>query len=374
MFKKLITISLFSALIMLITCKEIEKQMLVSTELPADIRSTSAEVGGIVIDRGSGSTQHGHYYSTNPGLDQNSLKTELGPPVKGVFKSELNNLEASTTYYYKAYISNGIETAYGDEKSFFTHDIPAVSFVPSPDVYSHKISATIQALGQDIVNKGICYSEEPLPLINDMRVDKDMNQGTVLCEILGLKSQTTYYLRPYATNAWETVYGDQIVLTTLPMKFDVEVTPYEIYDGCPTDGENAPYQHELAGNINTWPNNQSSSKINLGTWYNNMSINIGAWNTFADNINTKTATIAELSRTDSIGFDYFFNDWDDYSTNDYIGSATGYLNMTEILELDQNEPTSLYNGTYIMPHDHSLEGGCLKLTMKFVYSEKEYDK
>ena len=88
---------LILSLILISTCKELEKSMLVSTDEATNIQTNSADLPGMIVDLGEGATQHGHYYgkTTNPSVDH----TSLGKPnsITG-FTSQVTNLEAGTKY------------------------------------------------------------------------------------------------------------------------------------------------------------------------------------------------------------------------------------------------------------------------------------
>jgi uncharacterized protein (TIGR02145 family) len=116
----LILCFLISGFIIIPSCKETEKEMMISTGSASNITVNSAEVSGYVSDVGKVATQHGHCYAktANPTVD--SLKTELGAPLLGDFTSNLSNLEFGTKYYVKAYMSNSREVVYGNEINFTT--------------------------------------------------------------------------------------------------------------------------------------------------------------------------------------------------------------------------------------------------------------
>ena len=85
-----------------------------------DITYTSATCGGEVTFNGNVSvTARGICWNTtqNPTIEDN--KTTDGSGV-GSFTSNLSNLEHNTTYYVRAYATNEVGTAYGEEVSFTT--------------------------------------------------------------------------------------------------------------------------------------------------------------------------------------------------------------------------------------------------------------
>src|ERR1035437_6190969 len=88
------------------TCKNLEKEMAVSTGEITNLLTNSADVSGVIVDLGEGATQYGHCYGTAPNVTVSGSKTQLGVPAPGGFTSQLTNLRAGTKYYIKAYLSN----------------------------------------------------------------------------------------------------------------------------------------------------------------------------------------------------------------------------------------------------------------------------
>ena len=85
-----------------------------------DIHSTSATCGGNVVYEGSSDvTARGVCWSTlhNPTIEDSKTVDGTGT---GSFASNLTGLQASTTYYVRAYATNSEGTVYGDEVTFTT--------------------------------------------------------------------------------------------------------------------------------------------------------------------------------------------------------------------------------------------------------------
>lgn len=93
----------------------------VSTNVISAIESNSAISGGnIISDGGSKITSKGIVWSSshNPTI---SLTTKtIENTNSNNFTSNLKNLDPNTTYYIRAYATNNLGTAYGDELSFTT--------------------------------------------------------------------------------------------------------------------------------------------------------------------------------------------------------------------------------------------------------------
>lgn len=66
-----------------------------------------------------------------------------------------------------------------------------------------------------ITSRGVCWSTSPKPSINDNKTEDGKGIGTFTSAISGLESNTTYYVRAYATNSNGTGYGATHSFTTL---------------------------------------------------------------------------------------------------------------------------------------------------------------
>ena len=67
----------------------------------------------------------------------------------------------------------------------------------------------------DLILRGICWSVNENPTIDDSCTSENGDKGVFKCDILNLKPETLYYVRAYATNDKGTAYGEQKVFTTL---------------------------------------------------------------------------------------------------------------------------------------------------------------
>ncbi len=119
--------TLFSLLLLFISsCKEENEIVLpaVQTDSATSISISSAELNGAVSDEGgSAVTARGFCVSEDPNPDLNDVleSSGFGP---GEFSEEIFNLQPNTTYYYKAFATNGVGTAFGQEFSFTTEQVP----------------------------------------------------------------------------------------------------------------------------------------------------------------------------------------------------------------------------------------------------------
>jgi hypothetical protein len=68
--------------------------------------------------------------------------------------------------------------------------------------------------GTAVTARGICWSTLSDPTLNDSFSTDGTGVGPFVSQMIDLLSDTTYYVRAYATNAKGTAYGNLISFTT----------------------------------------------------------------------------------------------------------------------------------------------------------------
>jgi hypothetical protein len=71
--------------------------------------------------------------------------------------------------------------------------------------------------GQVIIERGICWSTSTGPTINNSKTIDPGGIGNFSCNIIGLISGTTYYVRAFVTTTTGTFYANQLSFTTLSL-------------------------------------------------------------------------------------------------------------------------------------------------------------
>ena len=75
-----------------------------------------------------------------------------------------------------------------------------------------------------VTARGICWSTSPNPTINDNKTTDGYGVGTFTSNLSNLASQTTYYVRAYATNEKGTSYGSEKSFKTLEITLPTVTT------------------------------------------------------------------------------------------------------------------------------------------------------
>ena len=96
--------------------------VLTTTTISAVTKISASTGGSISSDGGAPVTARGVCWSTSANPTIAGSKTSDGTGT-GSFSSELLNLTQNTTYYVRAYATNSVGTAYGQEISFTTSDL-----------------------------------------------------------------------------------------------------------------------------------------------------------------------------------------------------------------------------------------------------------
>ncbi len=191
------------------------------TTLPAfEIMVDSALSGGNIISSGfTEITAKGVCWSINQNPTVSDSITNDGSEI-GNFTSELKGLLPNTTYYVRAYATNGAGTAYGNQvtfKTFQTVVFPTVTTSGAVNIteFSALSGGNVTATGgAEVIAKGICWSTNQNPTVADMKTDEGTGTGQFNSQMDDLDPGTIYYVRAYATNSAGAGYGSQVTLTT----------------------------------------------------------------------------------------------------------------------------------------------------------------
>jgi uncharacterized protein (TIGR02145 family) len=192
----------------------------ISTTIISSIAFTTASSGGnITSDGGATVTSSGVCWSIAPNPTIANNKT-TSTTINGGFTSNLIGLVAGTTYYVRAYATNLVGTAYGNELSFKT--LSAIIPVLNTSVVT-SITLITATSGGNITNdggspvtaRGVCWSTTAGPTIGlNTKTTDNAGTGLFISSLNGLIAGTVYYVRAYATNIAGTGYGNEIIFST----------------------------------------------------------------------------------------------------------------------------------------------------------------
>jgi len=191
----------------------------VTTAEVTNITQTAAKGGGeVTSDGGTTVTERGICWSTNHNPTVSGSHANSGTGT-GSFTCNMNNLNAHTTYYVRAYATNSRGTAYGAEVSFNTSANPptvstgAVTSITTSSATGN--GSIVSDGGNAVTERGFCWSTSHNPSITGTHVVAEGDANDFSAALTNLSPNTTYYVRAYATNGTGTAYGDEVQFTTL---------------------------------------------------------------------------------------------------------------------------------------------------------------
>jgi len=211
-------LTLISVMALMQGCKKATVPEL-TTAVVTEITLNSAVSGGAIItDGGEDITEKGVCWSTTTGPTIADSKTSDGKGSAS-FTSNLVGLAEGTPYFVRAYATNSVGTAYGNEVTFTTTQVTGavVSTTEATNLTSTTATAggnITDAGGGTVSARGVCWNTTPTPTISNNKTVNGTGVGSFTSSITGLTDGETYYYRAYATNSSGTTYGQEFSFIT----------------------------------------------------------------------------------------------------------------------------------------------------------------
>jgi uncharacterized protein (TIGR02145 family) len=180
-----------------------------------------------------------------------SIYAVVGTVNSDVLTFSDTRLTPSTTYTYRVYAFNAVGNSltYSNEVTLTTTALLAL-----PTLTTSAVSLITQTTsssggtistdgGASITARGVCWSTSTNPTIAlTTKTNDGAGTGAFTSNITGLTTNTTYYVRAYATNTLGTAYGNEITFTTLqnstainipgPNVTDIDGNTYQSVTNC----------------------------------------------------------------------------------------------------------------------------------------------
>ncbi|HBQ61644.1 MAG TPA: hypothetical protein DD671_19060, partial [Balneolaceae bacterium] len=192
----------------------------VATYNPEGISTTFATAGGNVSsDGGAAVTERGLVWSTSESPTIEDRKRSAGSGT-GSFSATMIDLEPATTYFYRAYATNGEGTAYGREVSITTLTERTVPELTTNSVANIMVrtaetgGSVTEWGGSEVTVRGVVWNTTGEPTINDNVLEAGSGTGDFVATLYPLEEDTRYYVRAFAINETGTGYGGMRIFKT----------------------------------------------------------------------------------------------------------------------------------------------------------------
>ena len=191
-----------------------------STSQLLNVTSDGATVVGFVVAEGDGFTEKGVCYNTTAvPTTANNKMAYSGQGTTATFNVTLTGLDFATKYYARAYANGANGTVYGEEYSFTTLPIvPVLTNAAITAVTGNSATGGGDVTGSggaEVTARGVVYGTTAAPTVADSKTTDDKGTGVFVSTLAGLKGNTTYFVRAYATNSAGTGYGPEVSFKTL---------------------------------------------------------------------------------------------------------------------------------------------------------------
>ena len=183
----------------------------------------AAQLNGKVVSAGYCTmSETGFYLGTTENPAKDGIKLVSADPNATDFTANTELLVPATTYYYVAFATNEVGTAYGEVKNFKTRAAKPLPEVVTIKVDAYSTSADVAcevvSSGETVEERGICYSTRENPDTTATKaVDGAPRVGAYTVTTGSLEENTTYYVRAYATSWAGIAYGEAIEFKTVSL-------------------------------------------------------------------------------------------------------------------------------------------------------------
>ena len=172
----------------------------------------TATCGGNVNNQGSSAvTARGVCWSTSQNPTTSDAKTTDGAGT-GNFTSNITGLTVNTTYYVRAYATNGSGIGYGNQEIFSTGTPPTVitsSITNITDISAMGGGNVTSQGSSSVTTRGVCWNTTGNPTLTNCisKTQDGSGTGEYTSNLAGLNGSTTYYVSAYVTTDEDTAYG-----------------------------------------------------------------------------------------------------------------------------------------------------------------------
>lgn len=188
----------------------------ITTSVVSSISFDSAVCGGnITNDGGIPITERGICWSVSadPNIQNNRTVAGIGT---GSFIATMKPLAPKTLYYVRAYALNAEGIIYGQQRQLTSDSVFLKTALVTSIAGDSALSGgnIVRDAGLAITERGICWSNNPHPTVQNNRNIHGTGTGEFVSVIRGLLPNTTYYVRAYAVSSLGVSYAQQRQFTS----------------------------------------------------------------------------------------------------------------------------------------------------------------
>lgn len=204
--------------------EEIKVPTVTMLEDSVTVTHNSAWLYAEVTDNGGGAIQgSGFCFGTTSGTSDTLFCDGNGT----MFSIELKNLQPATSYICKAFADNDAGRGFSETFNFTTQDepMPVVKTYAPTDIAQSTALVTGSVVsdgGQQVMERGICYSTSDYPTIEGTHVTCGTGLGRFECQLSNLAANTKYYIRAYAICTEGVYYGNEKYFWTEMLPLEVQ--------------------------------------------------------------------------------------------------------------------------------------------------------
>ena len=203
----------------LASCKKTPEVNLKYVDVERDLVTVGTTTANIQCDYEYIATLKKAYFYYGEGENEDNYTAAEMRVVQKTLYVELTGLKENTAYSYYYEFHNGFNSMRTTLKSFKTENEPVI---PPAIMLPTVITAEITEItansakgggevtndgGAEVTERGICWSTDANPTLNDNHLSVGSGVGTFIVVIDSLEANTTYQVRAYAINEAGTAYG-----------------------------------------------------------------------------------------------------------------------------------------------------------------------
>ena len=362
---KNLTIILISALAALVSCtksKEVHPEIGDGNDEIVTVGMKDVHVEFTRTDHAGLSRVVFHYCPADANGNAQQFDAAEMTKKETFFELVLDDLICDTLYwYYYELFPNSGDAFTIAQKTFHTQacdtpeppvaELPTVVTIEVTGITAHSISCIGEVIndgGAEVTERGVCWSTNENPALEDNHVAADTGTGTFTATIEGLEANTTYHLRAYATNEVGTAFGLDKEFVTLSGGGAGEV-PEGAINGLFTINENGDHVYFSQGNLqyqastNTWRFAEKQWNCVGGTdyitneFYGNV---VGSTN---NDVSSDYSGWFDLFRWGTSGYNHGAVCYQPWSTSNYIADFFAYGRWNNNLNDENGQADWGYN-------------------------------